>query len=92
MAGPLQISLRSEAEAPWRSLRLVLFGFFAVSASIATVIALTQLIGAANNRGPQSVVEVLQVRMHSGQRIVRTSSTVSGVLHDYMLHSPTNCL
>ena len=61
MAGPLQISLRSEAEAPWRSLRLVLFGFFAVSASIATVIALTQLIGAANNRGPQSVTEVLQV-------------------------------
>ena len=62
MAGPLQISLRSEAEAPWRSLRLVLFGFFALSASVATVIALTQLVGAANNRGTQSVTEVLQVR------------------------------
>ena len=70
MAGPLQISLRSEAEAPWRSLRLVLFGFFAVSASIATVIALTQLIGAANNRGPQSVVEVLQVPGYWGQGAV----------------------
>lgn len=34
-------------EAPFRAVRLVLFGFFAASASVGAVIALTQVLGAA---------------------------------------------
>ncbi|CAL8462655.1 g2188 [Coccomyxa elongata] len=40
------IGIRSEVEAPFRALRLVLFGFFAVSASVGALIAVTQVIGA----------------------------------------------
>ncbi len=42
------VRLRSEAEAPFRSLRLVLYGFSVVSASIGTLISIPQLIGALN--------------------------------------------
>lgn len=38
--------LRSEAEAPFRSLRFVFFGFGVVSSGIATLTSLPQLIGA----------------------------------------------
>lgn len=41
-----EIRLRSEAEAPFRVLRLVFYGFFVISASIASLIATTQTIGA----------------------------------------------
>lgn len=41
-----QVRLRSEAEAPWRSLRLVLYGFSMVSSGLGTLISLPQLIGA----------------------------------------------
>jgi hypothetical protein len=40
------VSLRSEAEAPWRSLRLVFCGFSVLSAGTATLISMPQLIGA----------------------------------------------
>lgn len=41
-----EASLRAEAEAPFRSLRIVLFGFGAVSAVLATFFSLPTLIGA----------------------------------------------
>lgn len=41
-----EIRLRSEAEAPFRVIRLVFYGFFVISASIASLIATTQTIGA----------------------------------------------
>lgn len=40
-----QVKLRGEVEAPFRSFRLVIFGFFVVSAGIGTLLATTQLIG-----------------------------------------------
>ncbi|KAK9817814.1 hypothetical protein WJX72_002596 [[Myrmecia] bisecta] len=40
------VNLRSEAEAPFRSLRLVFYGFNTVSATVAFVITMTQLAGA----------------------------------------------
>ncbi|KAK9906905.1 hypothetical protein WJX75_009966 [Coccomyxa subellipsoidea] len=40
------IGIRSEVEAPFRALRLVLFGFFGVSASVGALIATTQVIAA----------------------------------------------
>jgi hypothetical protein len=43
------IRIRSEVEAPFRALRLVLFGFFVVSASVGALIAATQVIAALNN-------------------------------------------
>lgn len=53
--------LRSEAEAPFRALRLVLYGFSIVSASLATLISVPQLIGALGNaRGALSTETVLQ--------------------------------
>jgi hypothetical protein len=44
--GEINVNLRSEAEAPWRSLRIVMFGFFCVSASVGAVIATSQVIAA----------------------------------------------
>ena len=39
--------IRSEVEAPFRTVRLVLFGFFAGSATVGAAIAMTQVLGAA---------------------------------------------
>lgn len=44
-----QLGLRSEAEAPYRSLRVVLFGFQVLSAGVAFVIGSTQLASALAN-------------------------------------------
>lgn len=44
-----QLGLRSEAEAPYRSLRVVLFGFQVLSAGVAFVIGSTQLVSALAN-------------------------------------------
>jgi Low psii accumulation1 / Rep27 len=56
-----RMRLRSEAEAPFRSLRLVLYGFSVVSASLATLISLPQLIGAVGGApGALSIDTVLQ--------------------------------
>lgn len=53
--------LRSEAEAPWRSLRLTLFGFSVASAGMGTLISLPQLIGALGGApGALAVETVLQ--------------------------------
>ena len=40
------IRIRSEVEAPFRAVRLVLFGFFVISASVGALIATTQVIAA----------------------------------------------
>eukprot|EP00879_Flechtneria_rotunda_P002914 GHRR01003131.1.p1 GENE.GHRR01003131.1~~GHRR01003131.1.p1 ORF type:complete len:309 (+),score=86.80 GHRR01003131.1:246-1172(+) len=56
-----KIQLRSEAEAPWRSLRLVLYGFSVASAGVATLISIPQLIGAAAGApGALQLIDVLQ--------------------------------
>ena len=47
----VDIRIRSEVEAPFRAVRLVLFSFFAVSASVGALIATTQTIAAATGRG-----------------------------------------
>lgn len=53
--------MRAEAEAPFRSLRLVLFGFSVLSAGVATLISMPQLAGALGGaRGAMQVEEVLQ--------------------------------
>lgn len=58
---PVGISLRSEAEAPFRVVRIVLFGFFGVSASLATLFAIPQLIGSlAGAPSAMDLTEVLQ--------------------------------
>lgn len=44
--GDIDVRIRSEVEAPFRTVRLVLFGFFAGSASVGAAIALTQVAGA----------------------------------------------
>jgi len=55
------VRLRSEAEAPWRSLRLVLCGFSVASAGMGTLISLPQLIGAVGNApGALAVNTVLE--------------------------------
>lgn len=60
-----EIALRSEAEAPFRIVRLVFSGFFVVSASVAGLVGTTQLIGAlggARNALPlQDVVQGLAI-------------------------------
>eukprot|EP00878_Enallax_costatus_P011512 GHUV01012018.1.p1 GENE.GHUV01012018.1~~GHUV01012018.1.p1 ORF type:complete len:283 (+),score=66.18 GHUV01012018.1:218-1066(+) len=56
-----RVRLRSEAEAPWRSLRLVLCGFSIASAGVATLISIPQLIGAtAGVPGALATSDVLQ--------------------------------
>lgn len=56
-----RVRLRSEAEAPWRSLRLVLCGFSVASAGMGTLISLPQLIGAVGNApGALAVNTVLE--------------------------------
>ncbi|KAK9845516.1 hypothetical protein WJX81_008419 [Elliptochloris bilobata] len=45
----VSIKIRSEVEAPFRALRLVFYGFFAVSASVGALIATTQVIAAWNH-------------------------------------------
>lgn len=44
--GDVDVRIRSEVEAPFRTVRLVLFGFFAGSASVGAAIATTQVLGA----------------------------------------------
>ena len=44
--GDIDVRIRSEVEAPFRTVRLVLFGFFAGSASVGAAIAATQVLGA----------------------------------------------
>lgn len=56
-----RVRLRSEAEAPWRSLRLTLYGFSVASAGMGTLISLPQLIGALGGApGALAVDTVLQ--------------------------------
>lgn len=56
-----EASLRAEAEAPFRSLRIVLFGFGAVSAGLATLFSIPPLIGAiAGAPQAKSIFEVGQ--------------------------------
>lgn len=43
-----RVNLRSEAEAPWRLVRLVLFGFSAVSAGVGTLTSIPQVRGSAD--------------------------------------------
>ena len=43
------LSLRAEVENPFRTFRVVILGFFLVSAGVATLIATTQLIGSIGN-------------------------------------------
>lgn len=40
------LSMRAEVEAPFRTFRLFILTFFAISAGLATLVATTQLIGA----------------------------------------------
>jgi hypothetical protein len=52
--------MRAEAEAPFRSLRLVFYGFSVASAGVATLISLPQLAGALGGaRGALEVEDVL---------------------------------
>jgi hypothetical protein len=56
-----RVRLRSEAEAPWRSLRLTLYGFSVASAGMGTLISIPQLIGALGSApGALPVEQVLQ--------------------------------
>ena len=58
-----KVSMRAEAEAPFRSLRLVLWGFNVASASVGTLISLPQLAAALGGAPNALAVEdVLQVR------------------------------
>lgn len=53
--------MRAEAEAPFRTLRFVIFGFSIASAGVATLISLPQLAGALGGaRGALAVEDVLQ--------------------------------
>eukprot|EP01024_Parvocaulis_polyphysoides_P035499 TRINITY_DN3144_c0_g1_i3.p3 TRINITY_DN3144_c0_g1~~TRINITY_DN3144_c0_g1_i3.p3 ORF type:complete len:314 (-),score=39.68 TRINITY_DN3144_c0_g1_i3:1519-2424(-) len=56
--------LRSEVEAPFRVFRLVMYGFFALSAGIAGLISLPQLIGALG--GAPKALPVEQVLQNLG--------------------------
>jgi hypothetical protein len=52
--------MRAEAEAPFRTLRLVIYGFSVVSAGVGTLISLPQLAGALGGaRGALEVSDVL---------------------------------
>jgi hypothetical protein len=52
--------MRAEAEAPFRTLRLVIFGFSVASAGVGTLISLPQLAGALNGgRNAMQVDDVL---------------------------------
>ncbi|KAL6746408.1 hypothetical protein V8C86DRAFT_2944000 [Haematococcus lacustris] len=59
-----RVRLRSEAEAPWRSIRFTLFGFTAVSAGVAFVISLPQLVGALG--GAPGALELTDVLTNLG--------------------------
>lgn len=53
--------MRAETEAPFRTLRLVIYGFSIASASVATLISLPQLAGALGGaRGALVLDDVLQ--------------------------------
>lgn len=54
----INVNLRSEAEAPWRSLRLVMFSFFCVSATVGAVIATVQVIAALRGTGTLALNDV----------------------------------
>lgn len=55
------LSMRAEVEAPFRTARIFLLGFFAVSAGLATLFATSQLIGAAAHApAARSLTEALQ--------------------------------
>jgi len=56
-----RVNMRAEAEAPFRTLRFVIFGFSIASAGVATLISLPQLAGALGGaRGALAVEDVLQ--------------------------------
>eukprot|EP00884_Botryococcus_braunii_P018390 jgi/Botrbrau1/5234/Bobra.0172s0096.1 len=55
----IDVRIRSEVEAPFRTVRFVLFGFFVVSASVGALIATTQLIAAL--RGAPNALAVNDV-------------------------------
>lgn len=60
------VRLRSEAEAPFRSLRFTLFGFSMVSSGLGTLISIPQLIGAlrgAGNLAPSEVYENIAINV-----------------------------
>ncbi|KAJ9534593.1 hypothetical protein QJQ45_022187 [Haematococcus lacustris] len=59
-----RVRLRSEAEAPWRSIRFTLFGFTAVSAGVAFIISLPQLVGALG--GAPGALELTDVLTNLG--------------------------
>jgi len=65
--GEVDVRLRGEAEAPWRPVRLVLFGFSIVSASVGTLTSLPQLIaalgGARNALPTEQVVQNLGINV-----------------------------
>ncbi|KIY99276.1 hypothetical protein MNEG_8687 [Monoraphidium neglectum] len=55
-----RVNMRAEAEAPFRTLRLVIFGFSVASAGVGTLISLPQLAGALNGgRNAMQVDDVL---------------------------------
>lgn len=56
--------LRGEAEAPWRPVRLVIYGFSMVSASVGALISLPQLIAAVG--GAQNALPTDQVLQNVG--------------------------
>lgn len=56
-----EAALRAEAEAPFRSVRLVLFGFGTISAVLATLFSLPSIVGAvAGAPNAKSITEALQ--------------------------------
>lgn len=48
-----RVNMRAEAEAPFRTLRLVIYGFSVVSASVGTLISLPQVGARADKGGPR---------------------------------------
>lgn len=46
MSAEAEVKVRAEVEAPFRAFRLVIFGFLAASAGLATLFVVPQLIGA----------------------------------------------
>lgn len=63
------LKMRGEAEAPFRSIRLLLFGFGTASAGVASLIATSQLIGALggapNAFSPQDATQTLVIDLIS---------------------------
>mmetsp|Transcript_4400 Transcript_4400/g.7255 ORF Transcript_4400/g.7255 Transcript_4400/m.7255 type:complete len:308 (+) Transcript_4400:2-925(+) len=63
-AGDERVGLRAEAEAPWRTVRIVLFSFSVVSASLGFLISLPQLAGALG--GAPNALSLEQVGTNLG--------------------------